>query len=305
MASSSSYVVTQSSVVDFSPATVGEEVVQNVRAIVATQVGTVPMHRDFGTSWEAVDKPIPVARQLLRSAIADAVRKFEPRAQVDGIDWDETEDEAMDGIQMPVVHISVENGDTPVANESSSTASLADVYQRLDEVIGYASDTLALASSVFGEIREIESTVFDSIYSAGFADETGRNVSYPMSLGLYVEATDSWQSVCALIDAVNAAAMRIVADVSTWTLRASRIENVNYKAIFIAGSVEAAPADVVAVSPFSVASVAGTTDADTLLTLASDAWSRMSEARSAVETLRTDVTELTQTSLRHIYMQEA
>ena len=69
MASSNTYLVSPSAAINFCPATVAEEVVQNVRTIVATMVGTVPLDRDFGFSWEAVDRPLPVAQMLVKSAV--------------------------------------------------------------------------------------------------------------------------------------------------------------------------------------------------------------------------------------------
>ena len=44
----SRYVVNLSSTVDFAPETEAVEILQNVRTILSTQIGTVPLHRDFG-----------------------------------------------------------------------------------------------------------------------------------------------------------------------------------------------------------------------------------------------------------------
>ena len=52
--------------VNFAPETVEEEVLQNVRTILLTRVGAVCLHRDFGVSWEHLDKPYPVARALMQ-----------------------------------------------------------------------------------------------------------------------------------------------------------------------------------------------------------------------------------------------
>ena len=41
------------------------EVIQNVKTILTTMQGTVPLDRDFGIDSEVVDKPINVIRPLI------------------------------------------------------------------------------------------------------------------------------------------------------------------------------------------------------------------------------------------------
>lgn len=90
--------VTALSEVDFAPKTETEEVVQNVRTILATRVGTVPLDRDFGLSWEHLDKPLPVARSLMRAEVIEAIARYEPRANIETVEFEETASEAMEGI---------------------------------------------------------------------------------------------------------------------------------------------------------------------------------------------------------------
>ena len=92
------YTVTLTSAIDFAPQDEVAEILQNVRTILATRVGSIPLHRDFGISWEAVDKPLPVARTLLKVAVVDAVREFEPRAKVVGVTFDNDADAGHDGL---------------------------------------------------------------------------------------------------------------------------------------------------------------------------------------------------------------
>lgn len=70
--------------IDFAPANELEEIIQNVRAIVTTEKGTVPMYREFGISCDALDKPIASAQTLITSEIVAAVKKYEPRCNVVG-----------------------------------------------------------------------------------------------------------------------------------------------------------------------------------------------------------------------------
>ncbi len=110
MASSSRFAVSLAAGVSFSPETVAEEVVQNVRTIIATRVGTVPLDRAFGTEFDMLDRPLPVAMQLARAAFCAAVQRFEPRAVVEEIGWDPDYADAEDGILHPVLTIALADG---------------------------------------------------------------------------------------------------------------------------------------------------------------------------------------------------
>jgi phage baseplate assembly protein W len=87
------------------PAAVVEEITQNVRMILTTPKGSVPLDRDFGLDYDVVDRPMPVARALTEVDIVRQVGKYEPRARVVQIAWQEAETDAMDGRAIPVVKI--------------------------------------------------------------------------------------------------------------------------------------------------------------------------------------------------------
>lgn len=103
----SRYVVDLSTGVNFAPETKSEEILQNVRTILSTRIGTVPLHRDFGVSWEHLDKPYPVAKQLMMVEIIEAIAKFEPRAKVESVELDESAEDAMEGLLKPRVIVSI------------------------------------------------------------------------------------------------------------------------------------------------------------------------------------------------------
>lgn len=63
--------------INWSP-NVAEEVEQNVRTIVATEIGSVPGDRAFGSPHDMVDLPAPQAAARLH-AVVQAIRKYEPR----------------------------------------------------------------------------------------------------------------------------------------------------------------------------------------------------------------------------------
>ena len=100
------YIVSLLSEVNFHPQTEAEEVIQNVRTILTTRLGTVPLHRDFGLTWEHIDKPLPVAKSLIHGEIIDAINEFEPRARVEAVEFEADTLDAMEGILRPRVIIS-------------------------------------------------------------------------------------------------------------------------------------------------------------------------------------------------------
>ena len=69
------------------PATEVEEILQNVRCILATTKGSVPMDRAFGISANMLDAPISVTQARLTAEIAKAVKTFEPRARVQEVKY--------------------------------------------------------------------------------------------------------------------------------------------------------------------------------------------------------------------------
>ncbi len=103
----SKYRVGQDSIgVDFAPEGV-MEILQNVRTIITTRKGSVPLDRDFGLPWDAVDQPLPVAQMLMRSEVIDAIERYEPRAKVTSVDFAEDVEGAMDGVLKPIVTVQI------------------------------------------------------------------------------------------------------------------------------------------------------------------------------------------------------
>jgi len=88
--------------------TVVEEVAQNVRMILTTPKGSVPLDRDFGLNFDLVDQPEPRARLLMEVEIIRQVGRYEPRAKVVQVTWRDNAAEAMDGRLSPLVTIEVD-----------------------------------------------------------------------------------------------------------------------------------------------------------------------------------------------------
>lgn len=81
------YLVQTSSGIDWAPENEVEEVLQNVRTILSTVKGSVPLDRDFGIDGSYVDMPMPAAKAKLASEIMQAIQKHEPRATVTSIEF--------------------------------------------------------------------------------------------------------------------------------------------------------------------------------------------------------------------------
>lgn len=297
----SRYVVTPSTAIDFSPKTVGEEVVQCVRTIIATHVGTVPLHRAFGVSWDALDTPLPVARQLLRSSVVDAIQKFEGRARVTSVEWSETEDELIDGVTSPIVSIYVEDGDSSMETSATTGTTLADVYEQLDTCIRYTRESLEIAAAVFAAIEEIEATVYDTIYSQGSADKSDRLVITVPAVSVTTESSSAVESVCALIDAVRTVAAQIAANIEYYTKRFHLVECVDYLKIFKDGSATAGTNVISKTTPAAIASIAGTTSTQDLYDAAVEAYREMISLRKDIEDLRRAALDIEQTAFASIY----
>ncbi len=67
-------------------------VLQNIRMILETPKGSVPLYREFGLDMSFVDKPARAAKGMLIIAVKDAIERFEPRASFVGLSMESTQD---------------------------------------------------------------------------------------------------------------------------------------------------------------------------------------------------------------------
>lgn len=79
------------------------DIAQCLRTIATTRVGTVPLDRVFGTLWEWIDKPEPVAMARYREDLYDAIERFEPRVEIVSIQFKKDPALAANGGLNPVV----------------------------------------------------------------------------------------------------------------------------------------------------------------------------------------------------------
>ncbi len=85
-----------------------DEIYQNVRTILATAKGSVPLDRDFGVDQTFLDHPTSMAMAKSLPAIVEAVEKYEPRVAVVSVTW--VASEAMEGRMIPRVRIRIRDG---------------------------------------------------------------------------------------------------------------------------------------------------------------------------------------------------
>lgn len=81
-----------------------DEVVQNVRTILTTRKGSVPLDRELGLDFSVLDSPLPKAQAALQSDIFLQVQKYEPRAVITRIAF---ANEPLSGRLLPTVYLEV------------------------------------------------------------------------------------------------------------------------------------------------------------------------------------------------------
>ncbi len=74
--------------IDFAPASEAEEIIQNVRCLLATTKYSVPLDRDLGLDATYLDMPMEVAKAKMVSDIVLAIARDEPRAAVSKVEWE-------------------------------------------------------------------------------------------------------------------------------------------------------------------------------------------------------------------------
>ena len=84
-------------------------ILRNIAVILATRKGSVPLYRDFGVSWDALDKPMPIAKAMMIPEVREAVERWEPRAVVHGVEFQQ--DPARPGTWIPVVEVELSEED--------------------------------------------------------------------------------------------------------------------------------------------------------------------------------------------------
>lgn len=96
----------QPNVINFRPASVVEEILQNVNTIVSTVIYSVPLNRGFGVDASFVDEPTPVVKARLIAEISEKVERYESRVTVEEVIVKAN----LDGQLIPTLKFSIRNG---------------------------------------------------------------------------------------------------------------------------------------------------------------------------------------------------
>lgn len=84
-----------------------DEVMQNLRVLYTTPVGTVPFDREFGININVLDAPLQMAKGRIMVEYMEKTKRFEPRADVEEVTFS---GDPINGKLIPkvVVHIDLE-----------------------------------------------------------------------------------------------------------------------------------------------------------------------------------------------------
>ena len=88
------------------PESVVEEVIQNINMILSTVMYSCPLYRDFGLDPSFLDKPEPIAKNLIVGEIYDKISLYEPRAEVERVTFKQSK---KPGEILPVVEVNIKN----------------------------------------------------------------------------------------------------------------------------------------------------------------------------------------------------
>lgn len=96
--------------VNFHPATRAEEIEQNVKCIIDTVMGTVPLDRTFGLDTPQ-DVPVPFLESQLAIRVTEAIQEYEPRVEITNIAIEPGEDgKAYPRVEYSIIEEGGDNG---------------------------------------------------------------------------------------------------------------------------------------------------------------------------------------------------
>lgn len=95
--------------INFFPKTIIEEVIQNIKIILTTTIGTVPLDRRFGLNINVLDNPINMAKSKLSIYILESIQDYEPRVEILEIGFKADVENAKEGRIYPQIRVKVKN----------------------------------------------------------------------------------------------------------------------------------------------------------------------------------------------------
>ncbi|MCL2201272.1 MAG: GPW/gp25 family protein [Oscillospiraceae bacterium] len=84
-----------------------EEIINNLRTLISTPMGSVPMNRALGINASFIDDPAPKAIARATISIFEAIQEFEPRVEVVSVDYVPAVEQALLGKFYPRVVVRI------------------------------------------------------------------------------------------------------------------------------------------------------------------------------------------------------
>ncbi|MFU1797385.1 GPW/gp25 family protein [Paenibacillus azoreducens] len=91
-----------------------DEISQNIRTILTTIQGTVPLDRGLGIDITVLDNPTELAKAQLTAHVYDVLEEYEPRAEVLKVEFEE---DAREGKLIPIVKYRLKEGESDDPDE--------------------------------------------------------------------------------------------------------------------------------------------------------------------------------------------
>ena len=91
--------------INLNPATVYEEVIQNLWFLYSSVEYDIPLDRELGINAAYIDKPLETAKALITADLYDKTEKYEPRAEIVSIDFSA---DCEKGLLRPIVEVELD-----------------------------------------------------------------------------------------------------------------------------------------------------------------------------------------------------
>ena len=92
--------------INFRPATVLEEIYQNINTILSTYKFTVPLFREFGFTAEFIDRPLTVLLPVYVREVVETIEKYEQRVLIEEVKLNGD----IEGKAYPTIIFTIRNG---------------------------------------------------------------------------------------------------------------------------------------------------------------------------------------------------
>lgn len=87
-------------------------ILQNIRVIISSEMYSVPLDRGFAHDNSFIDSPAPLAAARLTASLMDALEKYEPRIEIDSIEFatGDVQTRLMQGALQPKITFHLKKG---------------------------------------------------------------------------------------------------------------------------------------------------------------------------------------------------